>query len=789
MNFLTATARNLRKNRTYSFLNIAGLATGIAFAALIFLWVENELSFNHHFANHDRLFQVNFNLNVDNAITTYTVVPGPLAAYIKKEIPGVKSTSRFRTVDQSLFSLSDKSIYEAGGYADSSFLSMFQLSFIYGKAGNAFQQIHSIVISEKMAAAFFGTADPIGKSLIMDNDQPYLITGVFRDIPDNTSFSFDWLTPLPGLLEHQPWMNAWGNWGIPTYVELDSTANTAKVNQQIAGLLRDKDKMFKISQCFLWSMNDWHLYDNFTNGKQDGGQIKYVKLFSVIAWIILIIACINFMNLATARSGQRAKEVGVRKALGAGKGILVSQFIAESLVLSFISVLISVAIIYLILPFFNELVNGQLQINLTEPLHFFGLIAIGLVCGLLSGSYPAFYLSSFNPIHVLKGLKMKTGSSATMIRKGLVVTQFAASILLIICTIIVFQQVQHIKNRDLGVNKQNLLYMNVQGTMKDHFDAIRSDLLHSGFVENAALSFSPLLQKWHSTFELDWKGKDPGTKIPISVDFVSPQYLTNMGLHLKEGRDFKANSSDDSTNIIINESLAKQMGPGSPLGKIIYGPGLAIDAGHYQVVGVIGDFVYNDLYGTAQPLILSPIPGAANFLTVRLKSGADLKTTISKLESIMKKDNPGYPFQYKFVDEEYGKQFGTETLISELATVFALLAIFISCLGLFGLAAFTAERRSKELGIRKVLGATTTGLAGLLSGEFLQLVCISCLIAFPLAWWVMNNWLNNYEYRVSIYWWVFIAAGICALAIALATVSFQAIRAAIANPVKSLRTE
>jgi putative ABC transport system permease protein len=487
------------------------------------------------------------------------------------------------------------------------------------------------------------------------------------------------------------------------------------------------------------------------------------------------------MNLATARSEQRAKEVGVLKVMGAGKSGLIRKFIGESLVMSIIAVLLAVVMLYLLMPSYNALVKKELSIDIFKIPHMLSLAGIGIIAGLMAGSYPAFYLSSFNPIRVLKGMKIKTGAGAVFIRKGLVITQFAVSIILIISTVIIYQQIQHVKNRDIGYNKENTITMDLRGNMKEHFNAIKNQLLATGYIENAATSLHDALHVYSFGDGFSWQGKDPNNKISIHSNVVSPEYIATMGMKVVGGRDFYPS---DSTNIIINESMAKLMGKEGR-------PGSIINTGRFNlpVVGIIKDFIYNDVYAPGSPLVLFPGSYSATLLTIRFKQNAHLTQALAKTEAVMKANNPGYPFEYTFTDEEFNKFFATETLIGKLAGVFAVLAIFISCLGLFGLAAYTAERRTKEIGIRKVLGASVRGLAGLLSKEFVQLVALSSIIAFPIAWLAMHNWLQDYQYRTTIQWWVFAVAGIAALAIALITVSFQAIRAAMANPVKSLRTE
>jgi len=783
-NYLKTAFRNLWKNKGYSFLNIGGLAIGIACAGLIFLWVEDELTFNHYFANRANLYKVKDKQTYDGTTFTFDATPGPFAAGIKAEIPGIKNTARSTWGNSVLFSLNDKTLYEQGLYVDSAFLKMFQLQFVKGSAAGAFEQLHSIVVSEKMANSFFGTTNVIGKTLKVDNKQDYVISGVIRDLPENVSFKFDWLASFKIYEDENKWLQSWGSNSVVTYVETEPKADVAAINKKLYGYIQTKMKEGS-ARMSIYPMDRWRMYDSFDDtGKEKPGRIKYVNLFSLIAWIILIIACINFMNLSTARSEQRAKEVGVKKVLGAGKTKLIGQFIGESIFTSLLSALLALGIIYLALPAFNGLVEKQLSVNVSNPVHIIALLTIALVCGLVAGSYPAFYLSSFRPVYVLKGIKIKNSGSAGLIRKGLVVLQFSISVILIISTIIIYQQVSHVKDRDLGYNKNNLVYMYMQGHMKQHFDVIKNDLQSSGFVQNAAMSNNAVLQLGSNTGDFSWEGKDPSKQVLITVEGVSPGYVSTMGFQLKNGRDFYPEARIDSTNIIINESLAKIMNKKNAIGSILSDGGT-----NYTVVGVVKDFVYNNMYAAASPLILYSDTSNCNVLSVRLKTGAQIPAALAKIETIIKSNNPGYPFDYSFVDDQFDKLFKTETLIGKLAGVFSILAIFISCLGLFGLAAYTAEKRTKEIGIRKVLGASVKGLAGLLSKEFVQLVAISCLIAFPVAWLMMDKWLDNYSYRVNITWVVFAVAGILALLIAILTVSFQAIRAAIANPVKSLRTE
>jgi predicted permease len=786
-NYFITAFRNLWKNKTFSFLNVFGLAVGIACAALIFLWVENELSYNRHNAKFDQLYQVLENQPYEGKTYTFAATPGLLAAAMKAEIPGIKNASRMTWDQYILFNLGEKSIYERGAYVDSSIFQLLTIPFIQGHPENAFPQVHSLVISEKMAKKFFGDQkDIIGKTLKVDNKEEFLITGVFKDMPANSSLKLDWFSPYKIYYDQNGWLSEWGNNGIKTYVEVEKKADVEAINKKLYGYIKSKDTSASAFP-FLFSMNEWRLYNKFEGGKQVGGLIKYVRIFTIIAWIILFIACINFMNLATARSEKRAREVGVRKVLGAGKKTLIGQFIGEAMVMAFLSLILAIAIIYFVLPAFNTLVDKQLVIGLDDPIHIFSLILIGLICGLVAGSYPSLYLSSFNPIWVFKGLNLK-GSGATMIRKVLVVAQFTISIGLIISTIVIYSQLQHIRTRDLGYDKDNVIQTGVRGNMKKNFPVIKDQLLSSGYVENAALSNLNQLYMGSSTGGFSWDGKDPSKDILVTQDIISPGYMNTMGIQLLKGRDFYPDAKSDSLNLIINETFAKMIAKDTKRDEVV-GTILRRDSVNFSVIGVVKDFVFDDMYGKSDPLVFQSYPEYFGYMYVKLKKQADVEKAVSKIESIVKTNNPGYPFNYIFVDDEYDKIFKSEILIGKLSRIFALLAIVITCLGLFGLSAFTAERRTKEIGIRKVLGASIPGITGLLSKDFLKLVVISSIISFPLAWWIMYNWLQDYAYRVQISWWIFLVAAGLAVLIALLTISFQAIKAALANPVKSLRTE
>lgn len=793
-NYIKTAFRSLWKNRTFSVLNISGLAVGIASAALIFLWVEDERTYNHYFTNRDNLYQVMGNQVYDGQTYTFASLPGPFCKAAKAEIPGIKNASRANWGSRYLFNYGEKGIYANGMYVDAAFLTMFNAAFVHGKSATAFNQLHSLVITDAMAKKIFNATDVVGKQVKVDNQQEYTITAVIKEMPENTRFAKqEWFIPFDVYERNNEWLTTWNNNGIQTFFELDPAADAAAINNKLHGFIKSKDTSASAMPLLL-SANDWRLRNNFADGKQSGGKIIIVNLFTIIAWIILIIACINFMNLSTAKSEKRAKEVGVRKVMGSGKGMLIAQFIWEALLLSFIAVVIALGIVALVLPAFNTLVEKHLVLGILNPVHFTSLIIIGLLCGLVAGSYPAFYLSSFQPIAVLKGLKIKSGG-ATFVRKGLVVTQFVISVALITCTIIIYQQVMHTKNRELGINKNNLVGINQQlistaqnADMGLRFQSIKNDLIATGVVEEAALTANQAFSIGSNSSGFGWEGKDVDKNVLISMEWATPGYVKTMGMQLIAGRDFYAEGAADSNNVIINETMAKLMDkkPENAVGKLI-----DRDDQKLAVIGVMKDFVYNNVFGGVAPAIIFNDAKAENTnnLMVRLKPQQDYKAALGKVEMVLKKYNPSFPFEYKFVDDTFKELFSTPNLIGKLAGIFAALAILISCLGLFGLAAYTAERRVKEIGIRKVLGASVQNLTSLLSMDFLKLVIISCVIAFPLTWYFMHEWLQNYEYRIAVSWWMFVLPALLAVIIAFVTVSFQAVKAALANPVKSLRTE
>lgn len=784
-NYFKIAFRQLKKNKGYSFLNIFGLALGMACAMLILLWVNDEFQYNRFHKNYSTLYQVMENQSYEGKTYTFAALPGKFGPSIKEELPEIKYSARANWGARVLFSLGDKSIYERGFFADPDILKMFSFEVLRGDTSTFLKDPATIVITDKMAEKFFGKEDPIGKNLKANNDLLVTVNGVVKEPPLSSSLKFAWLVSFRFFESRNEWLQYWGNNGVQTFVQLNNGADPKQVDKKLYNFINSKDTS-AIAKPFLFSINDWRLRSKFEEGKITGGRIEFVKIFLIIAICIIIIACINFMNLATARSEQRAREVGVRKVMGAAKASLVRQFFSESILMSIIAMLLSALIVILVLPAFNTLVEKKLAFDLTKPLIWAGLPIMAILCGLLAGSYPSFYLSSFNPITVFKGLKMGKDSIVTLIRKFLVVGQFTASIVLIICTIIIYNQLNYVKNRHLGYNKDNLMITELNGDMNQHIPTIHNELMKTNMVENAAASNSRVLNLGSSSGDFGWQGKTPNSQLLVTMEWVSPEYIPTMGMELKSGRNFYDDIASDSNNIIINETLAEIIGKKDPVGDII----TRDDGGRQlKVVGVVKDFVFNDMYRKPDPLILFSDTSNVGQLLIHLKPGQDIAKAVDKIGEVIKASAPGYPFEYRFLDNEFDDLFKSEALLGKLSRIFAWLTILISCLGLFGLAAFTAERRTKEIGIRKVLGASVPNMIILLSKDFLKLVAISSLIAFPVAWFMMSKFLNSFAYRINIQWWVFALAAVLSVGIALLTVSFQAIKAAIMNPVKSLRTE
>jgi putative ABC transport system permease protein len=782
-NYFTIALRNLLKNKGFSFINILGLAVGMASAILIILWIQYEVTFDQFHEKKDRIYEAWNKDTFSGKLNCWNTTPKVFARVAEKDLPEIEMVTRVDWGNNRLFSIGDKRITVNGTAVDSNFLNVFSFPLLKGDPNSVLKDMYSIVLTEKIAKSLFGKEDPMGKQIRIDEKDSYTVTGILKDLPSNTRFKFDFLLPWSIMRREGSDDPNWGNNSTRNYVLLKPNATLASIEPKLRYLKRKYTKDEPTNEMFLYPISRWRLYSNFTNGKEDGGIIDFVKMFAVIAAFILLIACINFMNLSTARSEKRAKEVGIRKVVGASKSSLIGQFLGESILIAFLAGLLSLLIVQLSLPAFSVLTNKVLFIDYGNP--YFWLLFLGFIIttGVIAGSYPAFYLSAFKPVKVLKGTFLKSNNVVTP-RKILVVLQFTFAIILIICTAIVKEQIQHAQNRETGYNKDKLLYHFLTGDLKKNYPLVKNELLSTGIATSVTKSGAPLTQAWSNTWGIKWQGKQPDDKTLFDVLSADEDLASTAGLQLVKGRDLNLKEfPTDSTGMILNESAVKAMGFKDPIGQIInYNE-------DWHVVGVIKDFIMQSPYYPVKPMVIQGSKGWFNVMHFKLNGNNTTADNLKKAEAIFKKYNPQYPFEYKFIDEEYAAKFKSEQRTGTLAALFAGLTIFISCLGLFGLAAYMAESRIKEIGVRKVLGASVSSIATLLSKDFVGLVIISFILASPVAWWFMHNWLQDYPYHVTIQWWIFAFAAAVSILIALVTVSYHAIRAARANPVKSLRTE
>lgn len=789
-NYFKTAWRNLQRGKSFSLINVAGLAIGMAGAILILLWLQNEISFDKFHTYKDNLYQVyGLGSNVDGHQQEISVVSQPLGPFLKENYPEVEATTRVQDVSSFLFTVNNKSFTSIeGDFVDPSFLQMFTFPLVEGNINDQLKNVYSICITQSLAKKLFGNKDAIGKIIRIDSVDNFTVTGVLKDLPPNTEFDFEYLLPWD-YLKKLDWNNdSWQRNITPTFIQLKPNVNAAAFSDKIKNVTRNQTGRNNLWTHFIYPLSKWHLYSNFENGKPAGGRIDTVRVFGIIAIFILLIACINFMNLSTARSEQRAKEVGIRKVAGAGKSLLIGQFLVEAFITACIAGAIALLIVQLVLPSFDTLINTQLYIPYDN--FYFWISAFGFIIltSLLAGSYPAFYLSSFKPISIFKKQFKKT-QSAISPRKVLVVLQFIFAIILIVSTIVVRNQIQYAQDRDKGYSNNNLIQVNFVGDIDKNYSLIKQDMLNSGIALSVTKSMTGITDGGAHAWGYRWPNENPeDTNTTITLFSEDGDLVKTASMHLIEGRDIDINKYPaDSFSVLLNETAVEIMGFKDPIGQIINNP---FDKINWRVVGVVKDYVEGSPYEKIPPTIILG-PGNSWFSTmhIRLNPGYSAADALAKAELIFKKYNPAYPFDYKFVDEEYAKKFNNEQRTKTMAGLFAALAIFISCLGLFGLSAFIAESRIKEIGVRKVLGATVFNITKLLSYDFIKLVVLSLIIAAPIAEFTMNKWLEDYTYRVNIRWDIFVIAGFIAIAIAFVTVSFQAIKAAIANPVKSLRTE
>lgn len=789
-NYFKIAWRNLLKSKVFSLINIGGLAVGMGVAILIALWVHDELTFDQYHPHYDRIAQVMQHQTWNGEIGTQMANPAQMAEEIRNLYP-----NDFKYVLQASWNFNhtltygEKMFSKPGCYFEPSAPDMLGLKMLHGSR-DGLNDMNSILLSESVAKTYFND-DPIGKVLRIDNSVDVKVTGVFEDLPYNTSFKeMTFILPWSLYLSQNEWIrnmeNPWGSNYTRTFAMISEHADMEKVSRKIKDVKLNKvnadDKRYN-PIVFLHPMSKWHLYSDFKNGVNTGGRIDNVYLFATIGIFVLILACINFMNLSTARSEKRAKEVGIRKAIGSMRKQLVTQFFSESMLIAALSFVFAVLLVFLILPYFNLVADKKIGLPLSHPVFWIAGISFSVVTGIFAGVYPAIFLSSFQPVKVLKGT-FRAGRFASVPRKVLVVLQFTISTTLIIGTMVVYKQIHYAQQRPIGYDKDGLISIPITKEVHDHFEAVRTALINAGAIVEMAESGSPTTSVWNSNGGFNWEGKDPDQGVDFPNNGVSVDYGKTIGWQVIEGRDFSREFASDSNAFILNQAAVKFMGFKDPIGKIIEWDGKA-----FTVIGVVKDLLVQSPYEPVRASIWHLSPEQQNLFLLKMNPKASANVALKKIEEVFKRINPAIPFEATFVDQEYARKFGDEKRIGELATFFAILAVFISCLGLFGLASFVAEQRTKEIGIRKVLGASVANLWRMLSQDFILLVVISCVVAVPLSYYFVSNWLTQFEYRTGLSWWLFVVSISGAILITLLTVSYQAIKASLMNPVKSLRTE
>ena len=789
-NHLRTAWRSLLRGRSFSVINISGLIVGMAGATLILLWLYNEIGFDRFHANKDRISQLYVMTDIPGEKhQTLGVVSQPLGPALKAKFPEIESFARVTDVSHFLFTAGNRSFTQLqGDFVDPDFLRVFSFPLASGDQTDPLGSASSIVLTEKLARKLFGTTDVVGKTVRLDSADNFTVTGVLRDLPANTEFNFEYLLPW-SYLKKLGWNNEnWLSNSAITFLLLRPQTNLTAFNAKIANFSRINTGRKDIWLHFAYPLTQWHLYSRFDNGVPVGGRIDTVKIFALIAAFILLIACINFMNLSTARSEKRAKEVGIRKVAGAGRGSLISQFMAESFLTVVISGVLSLALVQGVLPAFSRLVGMTLALPYAEPGFWLAVAGFLILTSLLAGSYPAFYLSAFNPVGIFRKQFRKTRAALSP-RKVLVVLQFTFAIVLIISTLIVRDQLRYAEDRDTGYSRNNLVYLDFEGDIEKNYALIRHDLLQSGVAVSVSKNWENMVGGGARSWGYRFPGEAPHDTVnAITLYSSDANFVTTMGTQLVAGRDLDIyQHPTDSFAVLLNETAVKWMGFKDPIGQTIYNP---YENRRWRVVGVVKDYVSSTPYEQVPPIM---IQGAASqafqAMHIRFNPAQSTAAGLEKAQTIFKRYNPAYPFDYHFVDQEYARNFEDAQRTKTMAGLFAALAIFISCLGLFGLSAFVAESRIKEIGVRKVLGASVTGITRLLSVDFVRLVMIAFVIAAPVAGYAMNRWLAGYAYCISIGWAVFALAGALAILIALLTVSYQAVKAAMSNPVRNLRSE
>ena len=796
-NYLKIAWRNLIKNKAYSAINIGGLALGMAVALIIGLWIQDELSHNNYFISKDKIAQVFQSQTFNGETGAGPAIPRPLEKALREGYEdNFKHLIMSSWTNDLYLKHGETNLSRSGNYMQREAPELLDLQIISGEK-DGLREINSIMLSESTARALFGKEDAFGKIVKVSNQYDLMVTSVYKDIPFNNTFNdTDYIIPWDQYLASREWVknaeDSWGNNSFQMFVQLAENTTMNSVSAKIRNVKKDlnEDTAEFNPQIFLFPMADWHLRGNFENGKQVGGRIKYVWLFGIIGAFVLLLACINFMNLSTARSEKRSKEVGIRKTLGSQKGQLVYQFLSESFLVVVFAFVVALGIVLLSLNGFNELARKEIEFPWDNIKFWMTSLVFIILTSLLAGSYPALYLSSFKPVDVLKG-SFNVGRYAGLPRKILVVLQFTVSVAFIIGTVIVMQQINFAKNRPVGYDKEGLIQ--IPTFSQDFFgkyDLMRSEFLASNAVIEMSSSSSPTTRIWSNRGGFTWEGKPEGFQEDLAWTEVSPEYAKSLNLKIVEGRDFSREFASDSLGVLINETAKEYLGMPDPVGKFLKDDDEEDPNPPLKIIGVVEDIIAQSPYEPVkQGLYVYDRINNSSYYNLRLNPKKSASENIAVIERVFKGHFPDIPFEYEFVDDQYGEKFASEERIGTLSGIFTGLAILISCLGLFGLTSFVAEQRTKEIGIRKVLGASVFNVWNMLSKDFLKLVIISCFIAVPIAYYVMNGWLQEYPYRVILKWWIFALAMVGAMLVTVITVSFQAIKAARANPVKSLRTE
>ncbi|MEN1784325.1 MAG: ABC transporter permease [Bacteroidota bacterium] len=796
-NYFKIAWRNLLKNKGYTAINIGGLALGMAVTLIIGLWINDELTYNSYYKQKDKIAQIFQSQTFNGQTGTGPAIPLPLEPALRDGFgDNFKELMMASWTTFSYMRHGEKNLSRSGNYMQPNAPDLLNLEILKGDK-NGLEDINSIMISKSTADAFFGDTDPIGKVMKISNQYDLMVTAVYNDIPFNNAFNdTDFIIPWDHYVANQEWiknsLDNWQNNSFQMFVQIADHTTFEKVTEAIIDIKKnsDEDVVQYNPRIFLFPMEDWHLRSSFEDGIQTGGRIRNVWLFGIIGAFVLILACINFMNLSTARSEKRAKEVGIRKSIGSQKGQLIYQFLSESFLVVLFAFAVAVGIVLLSLSGFNDLARKEIAFPWSNVTFWSIAFAFILFTALLAGSYPALYLSSFRPVDVLKGT-FKAGRYAGLPRKILVVLQFTVSVAFIIGTFIVMQQIEHAKNRPIGYNREGLIQVpTFAQDFEDKTDLMRSEFKKSGAVVEMATSSSPTTRIWSNRSGFTWEGKPDGFQEDLAWTEVSSEYAKTLGLKIIEGRDFSRDYASDSLGVLINATAKKYLGMENPVGKLIKSTDEEDPDPPMKIIGVVEDMIAQSPYEPVkQGIYVYDRYNNFSYYNLRLNPKKSANENIAIIERVFKQHFPDIPFEYQFVDEEYGKKFAAEERVGSLAGIFTGLAILISCLGLFGLTSFVAEQRTKEIGVRKVLGATIFNVWNMLSKDFLKLVVISCFIAVPIAYYIMNGWLQEYPYRVILKWWIFAIAMLGAMGLTVLTVSFQAIRAARQNPVKSLRTE